>query len=142
MNATTRFSIVASCVGLCASGIIIANSPRAHAKIDNGNNGSGAFDLAEDYQYAATAAEKKLTFKEIESIIRRDPTAKPSGRMEFGSIKMERGAALVQVLFVEGDGATKGFLYKLVPDRSSWKVASAQRLWFVPRSYLLRGVRV
>lgn len=142
MNSATRIAVISLCALLCGGGILIAHAPRASAKIDNNEQSSGGIDQLNAYQLAASDAPQKLRFREIESIIRRDPSAKAQdSRIEFGSIKMERGAALVEVLFIEGDGATRAFLYKLVPDRTTWRVSSAHRLWFVPRTYLLRGVR-
>ena len=139
MNVATRFTIAASCFLLCLAGII-CSSRQSLAKIDNDDNTRGAIDLAGAYQYAA---QQNLSFSDIETIIRRDPATKSQhGRIEFGSVKMERGTALVQVLFVEADGRVQPFLFKLVSEKNAWKVASAQRMWFVPRSHLLRGVRV
>ena len=94
------------------------------------------------YQFAASRARPKLTFQELETIIRRDPVAKSQrGRMEFGSVQMEEGTALAEVMFVSNDGRVQPFLYKLLPERNSWKIVNVQRMWYVPRSHLLRGVR-
>jgi hypothetical protein len=142
MNAATRFTIIAACFLLCAGGIIVAHSSSERSsKIDNDCEEFGMIDLAGDYQYAAS--ETKLSFKQLESIIRHDGSAmSQQARIEFGSVKMERGTALVQVLFFAPDGRMQPFLYKVVPEKNSWKIVSAQRMWFVPRSHLLRGLRV
>jgi hypothetical protein len=93
------------------------------------------------YQYTSSA-RRKLTFQQLETIIRRDPTTKSQqGRIEFGSVRMEQGTALAEVIFVSSDGGVQPFLYKLFPERNSWKIVNVQRLWYVPRSHLLRGVR-
>ena len=63
------------------------------------------------------------------------------GKLEFGSVKMEQGTAIAEVMFVSNDGRVQPFLYKLLPDGDSWKIVNVQRMWFVPRSRLLRGVR-
>ena len=94
------------------------------------------------YQFAASRTRPKLTFQELEIIIRRDPVAKSQrGRMEFGSVRMEDGSAFAEVMFVSNDGRVQPFLYKLLPEQNSWKVVNVQRMWYVPRSRLLRGVR-
>ncbi len=142
MKASTRFTIVATSLLLCVGGILIANS--SLEKISNGNAGSDSNDgiTADGYQFAATRARPKLTFQELETIIRRDPVAKSQrGRMEFGSVRMEEGTALAEVMFVRNDGSVQPFLYKLLPERDSWKIVNVQRMWYVPRSHLLRGVR-
>ena len=63
-------------------------------------------------------------------------------KVEFNSLNMHGTAALVQVLLIDGRGIALPFVYKLVPENGSWKVAGAQRLWFVKPAKLLRGTRV
>lgn len=111
MNFITRILLVGFCALLCAAGF-------------------------------AADANRKLTFKELEAIIRRDPVAKlQHGRIEFGSIRMEEGSAFAEVMFVSNDGRVLPFLYKLRPERNTWKIINAQRIWYIPRSHLLRGIR-
>ena len=93
------------------------------------------------YQFAVSRTPK-LTFRELEAIIRKDPTAKQQrGKIEFGSVRLEEGTALAEVMFVSDEGRVLPFLYKLLPERNSWKIVNVQRIWYVPRSHLLRGVR-
>jgi hypothetical protein len=143
MKTTTRFAIIGASVLLCAGGILIANSWRQ--EISNSGASSGSIDATasnDGYQFAASSAGPKLTFQQLETIIRRDPTAKSQrGRIEFGSVRMEEGTALAEVMFVSNDGRVLPFLYKLLPERDSWKIVNVQRIWYVPRSHLLRGVR-
>jgi hypothetical protein len=143
MKASTRFTIVATSLLLCAGGIFIAHS--ASEKRSSSNASSDSMDAIvanEGYQFAASGARPKLTFQQLETIIRRDPIAQSQhGRMEFGSVRMEEGTALAEVMFVSNDGRVQPFLYKLLPERNSWKIVNVQRMWFVPRSHLLRGVR-
>jgi hypothetical protein len=143
MKTATRFTIIGASLLLCAGGIFIANSWRK--EISNSGASSESIDAStsdDGYQFAASHARPKLTFQELETIIRRDPVAKSQhGRMEFGSVRMEEGTALAEVMFVSNDGRVQPFLYKLLPERDSWKIVNVQRMWFVPRSHLLRGVR-
>lgn len=127
---------------LCAGGIISSSRGRI-STIDNDNGRRGSADLTAAYQYAASDASLKLSLNQIELIIRRDPIGKTAqGKIEFGSVTVEHGAVVAQVLFLEADGRTQAFLYKLRPEKKSWKIESAQRVWFMPRSRLLRGLRV
>ena len=128
---------------LCVGGILIANSTSERASSSNVSSESRDGIAATDgYQFAASHARPKLTFQQLETIIRRDPVAKSQrGRMEFGSVRMEEGTALAEVVFVSNDGRVQPFLYKLLPECNSWKIVNVQRMWFVPRSHLLRGVR-
>jgi len=143
MKTATRLTIIGASVLLCVGGILIGNSWREG--ISNGGTGSESINASasdDGYQFAASGAGPKLTFQELETIIRRDPTAKSQrGRIEFGSMRMEEGTALAEVMFVSNEGRVLPFLYKLLPERNSWKIVNVQRMWYVPRSHLLRGVR-
>jgi len=142
MKTSTRLAIVGACVLLCAAGIYIARSESEKIVRDDVNVDSmDAIVSADGYQFAASRTPK-LTFQQLEGIIRRDPVAKSQrGKLEFGSVRMEQGSALAEVIFVSNDGRVQPFLYKLLPERNSWKIVNVQRMWFVPRSRLLRGVR-
>jgi len=142
MKTRTRFTIVAASALLCVVGIFVAGSgSRKVSDTDGCFESPDAIAANDGYQYAASA-RPKLTFQELENIIRRDPTAKSQrGRIEFGSVRMEQGTALAEVMFVSNDGSVLPFLYKLLPERDSWKIVNVQRMWYVPRSHLLRGVR-
>ncbi len=87
MKIATRFTIVATSLLLCAGGIFIANSSRE--EISNSGTCSEPIDATtsdDGYQFAASSARPKLTFQQLETIIRRDPIAQSQhGRMEFGS---------------------------------------------------------
>jgi hypothetical protein len=142
MKFSTRFATVAGSVLLCSAGVFIANSQSQEISSDSFVVGlmsrSGPMH---DYQFASSGAPS-ITFHELEAIIRRDPTAKQQhGKIEFGSVRLEQGTALAEVMFVTDDGRVFPFLYKLLPQRNSWKIVNVQRIWYVPRSHLLRGVR-
>ena len=143
MKTSTRLAIVATCALLCAAGIYLAHF--GSGKIVNDEISVDSMDTivsADGYQFAATRTPK-LTFQQLEAIIRRDPVARSQrGKLEFGSVRMEQGSALAEVMFVSNDGRVLPFLYKLLPERNSWKIVNVQRMWFVPRSRLLRGIRV
>ena len=143
MKTTTRFAIIGVSGLLCAGGILIAKL--TSREIASANVNAESIDVivtGDGYQFAASKSRPKLTFQQLETIIRRDPTAQSQrGRMEFGSVRMEEGTALAEVMFVSTDGRVQPFLYKLSPERNSWKIVNVQRMWFVPRSRLLRGVR-
>jgi hypothetical protein len=143
MKTSTRFTIVSASAFLCAAGVFVANT--GSEKVLNANCAFQFTDSTssdDGYQYASSDAEPKLTFQQLEAIIRKDPTAKQQrGKIEFGSVRMEQGTALAEVMFVSDDGRVLPLLYKLLPQRNSWKIVNVQRMWYVPRSHLLRGVR-
>ena len=143
MKTTTRFTIIGTSVLLCVGGILIVNlTSEQILGTDVNSESMDAVVVSDGYQFAAAKGRPKLTFQQLETIIRDDPVAKSQrGRMEFGSVRMEEGAALAEVMFVSNDGRVQPFLYKLLPERSSWKIVNVQRIWYVPRSHLLRGLR-
>lgn len=132
MKPVTRFAIVGTSLLLCVAGIMFAKS----SLTDSSNSGVSyeSIDLRgtdDGYQYTSSA-RRKLTFQQAETIIRHDPTTKSQqGRIEFGSVRMEQGTALAEVMFISSDGGVQPFLYKLLPERNSWKIVNVQRLWYV-----------
>ena len=142
MKPSTRFAAVAGSVVLCVAGVFVAKFQSQRRASDDFVFDSTNPSLAIDgYQFASTRVPA-LTFQQLETIIRRDPTAKQlRGKIEFGSVRLEQETALAEVIFVSDDGRVFPFLYKLLPQRNSWKIVNVQRIWYVPRSHLLRGVR-
>ncbi|HST30783.1 MAG TPA: hypothetical protein VLK27_08090 [Chthoniobacterales bacterium] len=142
MKTSTRLAIVSASALLCAAGIFITNSGVGEIGRDKTDFDSmNVISSADDYQFAVSRTPK-LTFQQLEAIIRKDPTAKEQrGKIEFGSVRMEEGTALAEVMFVSDDGRVLPLLYKLLPQRNSWKIVNVHRIWYVPRSHLLRGVR-
>ena len=144
MNVTTRLGIIASCFLLCAGALVLARFSRErYIDADHKLAFLNAVDFSNAYQQVATEKEPNLDFGQVESIIRRHYTAiSHRGRIEFGLVKVSGATAEVEVLFFARDGRIRPVLYKLVARNNSWKVTSVQRMWFVPRSHLLRGLRV
>ncbi|HZR77925.1 MAG TPA: hypothetical protein VFA58_01880 [Chthoniobacterales bacterium] len=143
MKTSTRLLIVSVSAVLCFIGFLMASGDNEkRAKMGSASDAISSILAAGDYQFASSSAHASLTFRELENLIRRDPTAKSQrGRIEFGSVKMEQRLAVAEVMFIHNDRVTP-FLYKLQPERDSWKIVNVQRMWYVPRSHLLRGVRV
>jgi len=141
MRRSTRFAIVGVCAFLCGVGIFASHSESARMERDDSLHATETVALNEGYQFAAARQRPKLSFQQLEAIIRRDPTAKSQGgRIEFGSVTMEADNAVAEVMFIKNDHVTP-FLYKLEPEHDSWKIVNVQRMWYVPRAHLLRGVR-
>ncbi len=145
MNITFRSIIAAGCFGLCAAGAMIAAFPD-HRIADWQTQLSEAdpTDMLDSYHRVAAANCQDVDLTRLESVIRQDQRAlSHPGRIEFGSVNFYRNRAAVQVLFFTRHGGMTAYLYTLKPRRDdSWKVDGVQRLWFVPRSHLLRGLKV
>jgi len=143
MKTSTRFAIIATSLMPCVGGVFIGHSALERIPADNRVSAElvDAIVSTDGYQFAASRTPK-LTFQQLETIIRRDPLAKSQhGRIEFGSVRMDEGSALAEVMFVSNDGRVQPFLYKLLAEHNSWKVVNVQPMWYIPQSHLLRGVR-
>src|SRR5689334_21068046 len=140
MKTSTRLTVVALCVAACAAGAIFSLQPS-----NPGSRGQAALGLAElagAYQFAS-ADLPGVDFAKLESIVRADAATRfPNSRIEFGSVKSERGLLTMTVVFFNSRRQTGAFLYSLVPENHSWKISSARRLWFLPPSQVARGLRV
>ena len=63
-------------------------------------------------------------------------------RVEFGSVKVEGSAALVQVFFFAGDGSVRVFLYSLISEDGGWKIGGVEELSRSRPSQQLAGTHV
>jgi hypothetical protein len=140
MNCLTRSALILFSFSLCAGGVVVSQhsiEPTLDSiALDRDNFGTA-------YEKVAGGPQREPAFSDFESIIRRDKTVRSHrGRIEFGSVRMEGTTAVVQVLFFAPDGRMTPFFYTLTSKNNSWKIESVQRIWFVPRSHLLRGLRV
>jgi hypothetical protein len=72
MKTGTRLAIIGASALVCAGGVLIANFERdrisANGAIDKA---ADAISLNDGYQYAASGSRPKLTFRQLETIIRR-----------------------------------------------------------------------
>ena len=140
MKATTRFTILACCLFFCAGGVMLSRHSTTLVA-DFVSLDPASFTSA--YEQVASDRQHELTFSELESIIRHHKTARlHRGRIEFGSVKVEATTAVVQVLFFAPDGRMSPLSYTLTAKNNAWRVESVVRIWFVPRSHLLRGLHV
>jgi hypothetical protein len=142
MNVATRLTILAACLALCAGAIIMGNPSNNNlATVKDNVRSLGGFDWVGGYQYAAGAPQKP-DVKQLETVILLyDPVKSGFQRVEFGSVQIQNDTALVQVFYFSRDGRILPFLYKLVSEKNAWKILSVERMWSVPRSHLLRGLR-
>jgi hypothetical protein len=66
----------------------------------------------------------------------------PNRRVELGSVKTDHGRLMMTVVLFGPRRETQAYLYGLTAEKSSWKISSTQRLWFIPPSQIVRGLRV
>jgi hypothetical protein len=84
-------------------------------------------DYSSAYQHAASAVQQRFTAPQFEAMIRRDygDLTGPQ-RIEFGFVKVNGAAAVVQVFFCGANGSIRSFLYSLIAEGDSWKINGIQ----------------
>lgn len=88
-----------------------------------------ASDFPGAYRRAASGVQQKFTLPQFELMVRRNyATMLHAHRVEFGSVHVEHGSAVVQVFFF-GDGeSVRSFLYNLTAEGNAWKIESVEEL--------------
>ena len=139
MNNLIRALVVLISAALCAGGLIW-HGGHASSPYSAGSDGFAGTEFVSSFEFASTDL---ISFAQLEEIVRADAVVRfPNARVELGSVKDERGALTMNVVLFGPNQQTQAFLYRLVPDKNSWKIASTQRLWFVPPTQIARGLRV
>ena len=141
MNTLSRVAVVIFSAAVCAGGLILTtrNASPIHA--------IGAELFAEigsttDVEFAS-ADLHKFAFAQLEEIVRADAAKRfPNARVELGSVNAEHGSLTMNVVLFGPNHQAQAFLYTLVPEKNSWKIATSHRLWFVPPTQIARGLRV
>ena len=139
MNRATRSIIVLLCCGVCVVGMI--SSWQATPGERQVTVSETTLDFESNYQFAVNDDDIRNR-RELETAIILKTPKTPCKRIEIGSVRLDRGMALVPVFFFSFYDEVEPVVYKLVPTKNSWKVISVQRLWFVPASQIARGLRV
>ena len=140
MNNSTRCLAILVSAAICAGGWVLV----ARDNCDGAPGRSGAVqnELNSDYKFAS-ADLHQVSFSQLEEVVCADANVRfPNARVELGSIKAEHGDISMTVVVFEPNRQTQAVLYLLAPDKTSWKISSARRLWFVPPSQITRGLRI
>ena len=122
MNRIAKIAAIGICAVICAIGVIFSESPdrQVFAAIDDSLGESG---LPNDYRLAVSDGPLKLSLNQIEKIIRHDPkTRELRGRMDFGSVKVQRGGVVAEVVLRDKFYYQK-FVCVLKHSESGWYVA-------------------
>ncbi|MEY2563725.1 MAG: hypothetical protein QOH88_1918 [Verrucomicrobiota bacterium] len=133
MTRTIKASLLFFFLSLCASAILVTQHvrlqvppPAPHELFAVVEKQLAAFrvdDYSGAYLQAASEVQQKFTVPQFEAMIRRDYGAMTNARrIEFGLVKVNGSAAVVQVFFLEPNGFTRSFLYSLIAEGDSWKI--------------------
>jgi hypothetical protein len=133
MTRTIKASLLFFFFSLCASAIVVTHQmrlqvppPAPHQLFAVVEQQLAAFrvaDYSSAYRQASSGVQQKFTAPQYEAMIRREYGEMTSAqRIEFGFVKVNGSAAVVQVFFRGAGGSVRAFLYSLIAEGDSWKI--------------------
>lgn len=153
MPRTIKAALLIFFVSCCGAAIFITHQVRLHvpppaphelfAVVEDQLAAFRAADYPSAYRQAASEVQQKFTVPQFEAMIRRDYGEMTHiRRIEFGFVKINGPAALVQVLLVGERGSTRSFLYSLVAEGDSWKINGVQPMQGAPPGPRATGLQI
>lgn len=153
MTRTIKASLLFFFFSLCASAIVVTYQvrlqvppPAPHQLFSVVEQQLAAFraaDYSSAYRHAASGVQQKFTFAQFETMVRHDYADMTNAqRIEFGFVKVNGSAAVVQVFFCGAGGSVRVFLYSLIAEGDSWKINGVQPMQSSPRGHHLSGLHV
>ncbi|MEY2489533.1 MAG: hypothetical protein QOC70_1475 [Verrucomicrobiota bacterium] len=137
MTRTIKASLLFFALSLCGAAIFVTDHvrrqvppPAPHelfAVVEKQLTAFRAADYSSAYRQAASGVQQKFTVSQFEEMIRHVYGEMTNAqRIEFGFVKINGSAAVVQVFFIGESGATRSFLYSLTAEGESWKINGMQ----------------
>jgi len=153
MTRTIKASLLFFFLSLCGAAILVTDHvrrqvppPAPHELFVVVENRLTAFRLADystAYRQAASGVQQKFTVSQFEEMIRRDFREMTNAqRVEFGLVKINGSAAVVQVFFIDANGSTRSFLYSLTAEGRSWKINGVQPVRSAPPGHRPTGLHI
>ena len=144
MTRTIKASLLLFFFALCGAAALVTHQlrrqippPAPHqlfAVVEQHLAAFRAADYTSAYRQASSDVQQKFTPPQYEAMIRRDyGSMSHAEKIEFGSVKVNGFAAVVQVYLRDRSGVTRGFLYSLVAEENSWKINGVQPMPPRPR---------
>jgi hypothetical protein len=137
MTRTIKAALLFFFFALCASAIVVTHQvrlqvppPAPHqlfAAVEQHVAAFRAADYSSAYRQASSGVQQKFSVPQYEAMIRRDYGDIIGAQcIEFGLVKVNGSAAIVQVFFPQQTGAVRSFLYSLIAEGDSWKINGVQ----------------
>lgn len=153
MTRTIKASLLLFLFALCAAAIVAthrvrlkAPPPAPHqlfAVVERQLAAFRAADYSSAYRQAASGVQQKFTPPQYEAMIRREYGDLSEGqRIEFGFVKVNGAAALLQVFFQASNGSVRSLLFSLIAEGDSWKINGVQPMPGAPPGRSLTGIRI
>jgi hypothetical protein len=99
-------------------------------------------DFTRAYWQASSGIQQKFNRDQFTEMIRREcPGLDRAERIEFGLVRSREQHALIQVFFIDRDGAVTPAIYSLIHEGEDWKIDGARMLRRWPDGTRLRGLR-
>ena len=139
MNRCLKLSFLLFFFALCGAAIVVTHlareqmpAPAAKELYSIVNRQLSALrsdDFDGAYRHAASGVQQKFSRPQFELMIRRDfASMTQAQRVEFGTVQVAGGTALVQVFLTAPNGAMRGFLYSFTAEADGWKIDGVQPL--------------
>jgi len=153
MTRTVKASLLLFFFSLCASAIVVTHqvrlqvpAPAPHQLFTIVEQQLAALrvaDYSSAYRQAASGVQQKFTVGQFEAMVRHDYADMTTAqRIEFGSVKMNGSAAVVQVFFIGESCSVRSFLYSLIAEGDSWKINGVQPMHSPPPGHRLTGLHI
>jgi hypothetical protein len=139
MTRTVKASLLLFFFSLCTAAVLVTY--RVHARVappaphelfavvEKQLLAFRAADYSSAYRQAASGVQQKFSVPQFEAMIRRDYADMTTPhRIEFGFVKVNGSAAVVQVFFRSPNGSVRSFLYSLIAETDSWKINGVQEV--------------
>ena len=139
MTALAKASLLTFFFSLCGAAFIVTHQMREQvpppvphalfAVVNDQLSAVRAADYPSAYRYAASGMQQKFTLPQFERMVRRNYAHMAAARrVEFGSVRVERGSATLEVFFFTRDGSVRTFLYSLTAENDSWKISGVKEV--------------
>ena len=139
MSQTTKSAVLFCFLLVCGAGFVLTQkvrehlpAPAPHELFAIVNQQLAAFrsaDIQSAYRQAATGVQQRFTLPQFEKMVRQKyPAVGHVRRVEYGLVRVQGGSAVVQVFFIDGEGAVRCFLYSLTHEDGGWKIDGVDEL--------------
>ncbi|MEP6956905.1 MAG: DUF4864 domain-containing protein [Chthoniobacterales bacterium] len=148
MTRSVKASLLLFFFSLCGAAFVVTHQIREHQPppaprilFSLVNEQLAAFRAADypgAYRRASSGVQQKFTLPQFEQMVRRKYRGLASAqRVEFGSVSVQGGTALMQVFFFAPNGAARLFVYTLSAEEGGWKIGGVEELTrYQPRQQL------
>ena len=153
MTRTIKASLLFFLFALCALAIVATHRVRSQAPppaprqlfavVEKQLAAFRAADYSSAYRQAASGVQQKFTAPQYEAMIRREyGDLSGAQRIEFGFVKANGSAALLQVFFHGANGSVRSLLFSLIAEGDSWKINGVRPMPGAPAGHSVTGIRI